>query len=125
METAVLKALAEERRLRMVELLLRKERCVRALARELGISESAASQHLKVLREAGLLTGVKRGYFTHYEVDREVLRRLAGELAALAELEREHPCRGGRGCGCRENHGGRCVSGGAPCRGEQEGRRDD
>ena len=67
METAVLKALAEERRLRMVELLLRKERCVRALARELGISESAASQHLKVLREAGLLTGVKRGYFTHYE----------------------------------------------------------
>ena len=61
METAVLKALAEERRLRMVELLLRKERCVRDLARELGISESAASQHLKVLREAGLLTGVKRG----------------------------------------------------------------
>ena len=86
METAVLKALAEERRLRMVELLLRKERCVRDLARELGISESAASQHLKALREAGLLTGVKRGYFTHYEVDREVLRRLAGELAALAEL---------------------------------------
>ena len=41
METAVLKALAEERRLRMVELLLRKERCVRALARELGISRGS------------------------------------------------------------------------------------
>ena len=47
------------------------------------------SQHLKVLREAGLVTGEKRGYYTHYMVNREPIRQTAGELEHIAEQDRE------------------------------------
>ena len=48
-----LKALSDENRLLILRLLGRRDYCVRALARQLGISQAAVSQHLKVLREAG------------------------------------------------------------------------
>jgi ArsR family transcriptional regulator len=87
--TLVLKAIADETRLKTITLLLRHNYCVRALARKLELSESGVSQHLKVLREAGLLTGQKKGYFMHYDVRRDILHTLAGEIEALARIERE------------------------------------
>jgi len=87
--SVVLKALGDETRLKIVKLLLKHNYCVRALARKLEISESAVSQHLKVLREAGLLKGEKRGYFMHYDVDRNLLKELAAQFKELAEIERE------------------------------------
>lgn len=86
---ALLKAIADDTRLNLVKLLLRHSYCVGALARRLGLTEAAVSQHLKVLREAGLLHGEKHGYFRHYEVDREKLRMLAAELQELAAVQRE------------------------------------
>ena len=61
----VLKAIADETRMSILKLLLRHNYCVRALANELNLTEATISQHLKVMREAGLLTGEKRGYFMH------------------------------------------------------------
>ena len=87
----ILKALAEENRMRIITLLLEHPYCVRALAKKLDISEAAVSQHLKILREAGLLAGEKRGYFMHYSVDREALRALARELDRLADMGRKAP----------------------------------
>jgi len=88
-KTLILKALADETRMKILTLLLRHQYCVRALAGELGISEAAVSQHLKILREAGLLTGEKKGHFMHYDVSRDLLHELAGEIEALAGLERQ------------------------------------
>ena len=85
----ILKAIADNTRLQIVVLLLKQYYCVGALARKLNLTEAAISQHLKVLREAGLVRGEKRGYFVHYEVEREQLRLLAKELAELAAIERE------------------------------------
>ncbi len=85
----VLKAIADETRMNILKLLLRHNYCVRALANELGLAEATISQHLKVLREAGLLVGEKRGYFMHYSVERSVLLELAKEIEALAAIERE------------------------------------
>ncbi len=85
----VLKAIADETRMNILTLLLRHNYCVRALANELGLTEATISQHLKVLREAGLLAGEKRGYFMHYTVDRMVLRELAKEIEALAAIEQK------------------------------------
>lgn len=86
----VLKAVADETRMKVITLLLKHNYCVRALARKLEISEAGISQHLKVLREAGLLKGEKKGYFMHYEVNREVLHELAQEFESLAAIEREN-----------------------------------
>jgi ArsR family transcriptional regulator len=62
---------------------------VGGLARTLGISEAAVSQHLKVLKDTGLVRGVKHGYFMHYQVDRSVLNGLADALAVMTETQRD------------------------------------
>ena len=81
-----LKTLADETRLNLVKLLLTHDLCVGALAKRLAVSEAAVSQHLKQLREAGLVKGEKRGYWTHYTVEKEKLHELAGLLRGLTEL---------------------------------------
>ncbi|MEF8823149.1 MAG: metalloregulator ArsR/SmtB family transcription factor [Desulfohalobiaceae bacterium] len=81
----VLKALAHETRWRMIELLLGHSLCVGALAQALGVTEAAASQHLQILRKAGLVRGEKRGYWTHYLVQTEELKSLGKELSELPE----------------------------------------
>ena len=123
---AVLKAVADETRMKILTLLLKHNYCVRALARNLELSEATVSQHLKVLREAGLLAGEKMGYFMHYDVDRNALRKLAGELGALVAIERSacSPETGGckpaelKKCHVRDDRSSR-IHVKARCRGEQ------
>ena len=83
-----LKALADEKRLKILHMLVVNDLCVGALAHRLGISKPAVSQHLQILRKAGLIKGEKRGYWTHYSVDRGALARVASELNALARTEK-------------------------------------
>ena len=105
MNTAHLyRALADDTRRSIITLLLGHNYCVSELARVLAISESAVSQHLKILKEADLLTGERRGYYMHYDIDREKLRALAQEIADLADLDRQ-PCNKPQemenACGCQ------------------------
>ena len=79
-----LKALSDETRLRLLCLLLSQGLCGRALARQLGVSEAAVSQHLKILKEAGLVEGEKRGYWIHYSVHNEALEEIIRELERMA-----------------------------------------
>ena len=62
----VLKALGEPMRLKIYQSLLERKHCVRSLSKKFGISESAISQHMKIMREADLVYGEKFGYHTHY-----------------------------------------------------------
>lgn len=80
----LLKALGDESRFRILQLLLSQDLCVGALARRVGLSKPAVSQHLQVLRKAGLIRGEKRGYWTHYMVDRDALLDLARQIADMA-----------------------------------------
>ena len=102
-KTTVLKAIADETRMKILTLLLRHNYCVRALARKLKLSEATISQHLKVLREADLIVGEKRGYFMHYDVKRAVLHELAAEIDALAAIERKACTPQDGGCNPEEN----------------------
>lgn len=81
----ILGPLSEETRYNLVKLLLNHDYCVSALAKKLNLSKSAVSQHLKVLRNAGIVKGNKRGYFMHYHVDRDVLKYVAQEIIKLSE----------------------------------------
>ena len=80
------KALGDETRLRLVSLLAQQEPgralCVGRLARELGVTPSAVSQHLRVLKDLGLVHVQRGGYRLHYFLDSErlaVYRRLIRE----------------------------------------------
>ena len=54
--------------------------CVNALAHNLGVSQSAVSQHLRVLRQAGLVNGARRGSFMHYSLDQDGLKKYRDAL---------------------------------------------
>jgi len=81
-----LKALADEKRFRILQLLGAGDLCVGALAGRLGVSKPAVSQHLKIMREAGLVKGEKRGYWVHYMVDKNALMQIAEKLQKLSEM---------------------------------------
>jgi len=91
LDDKVLKALMEPTRFRLLSMMANRAYCVRVLALRSGLSESAVSQHLKVLREAGLVYGEKRGYYTHYAVDKPALAGVVAEFQALLE-QRQQPC---------------------------------
>ena len=80
------KTLGDSNRLNIIKILLRNDLCVGALARLLGLSEPALSKHLKLLREAGLVRGEKRGYWTHYAVEKDALRQIAKELSEMTDV---------------------------------------
>ena len=80
----ILKALADENRFRILKMLLAHDLCVGALANRLNISTAAVSQHLQVLRKAGLVRGEKRGYFTHYAVEKNILREIADGFTEMS-----------------------------------------
>ena len=78
-----LKAIADENRMKILTMLLGGDFCVGALAGQLNISKPAVSQHLKILRKAGLIKGEKRGYWTHYTVERQVIAEISDQLRKL------------------------------------------
>jgi rhodanese-related sulfurtransferase len=87
------KALASGRRIELVDVLANGERNVEALAGEVGLSVANTSQHLQVLRQAGLVATRREGTSVHYRLagpEGFELWRTLRTLAAsrLAEVER-------------------------------------
>ena len=69
----LLKVLSVGTRVRIIQLLKGRALCVNALACRLDVTQGAVSQHLRVLRDAGLVVAEKRGYHVHYRVNEESL----------------------------------------------------
>jgi rhodanese-related sulfurtransferase/DNA-binding transcriptional ArsR family regulator len=87
------KALASGRRIELLDVLANGERTVEALAGEVGLTVANTSQHLQILRQAGLVASRREGTSVHYRLaGPEVfeLWRTLRTLAAsrLAEVER-------------------------------------
>lgn len=79
------KALGEPNRLRILAHLRAGEACVCEVQEALDIPANLLSHHLKVLREAGLVTGTRRGRWIDYRVDPTNLALLAAVLGEAAE----------------------------------------
>ncbi|WP_435597334.1 ArsR/SmtB family transcription factor [Streptomyces anulatus] len=80
----VIRALGDPLRLRIVTLLARETLCTTHLVEETGAKQTNLSNHLKVLREAGLVETEPCGRFTYYRLRPEVLAGLSEQFAALA-----------------------------------------
>ena len=79
----VFRVLSVDTRVRIVQLLRERALCVNALAARLDVTPAAVSQHLRVLRDASLVTPDKRGYYVHYQINEKTLaawKKLADEL---------------------------------------------
>ncbi|MDQ3563556.1 MAG: metalloregulator ArsR/SmtB family transcription factor [Pseudomonadota bacterium] len=64
----VLRALADETRLRILESLLVREKCVGDLVEQIGKQQPHMSHHLRILREAGLIEGIREGQRVCYRI---------------------------------------------------------
>jgi ArsR family transcriptional regulator, arsenate/arsenite/antimonite-responsive transcriptional repressor len=77
----IAKALADPRRMQVLEVIAGEEECpCQRLREEFPISKATISHHLKELVRAGLIDAHKDGQFLHCEVRREVLEAYAAEL---------------------------------------------
>jgi rhodanese-related sulfurtransferase/DNA-binding transcriptional ArsR family regulator len=79
------KALASPGRLELLELLAQGPRTVEALAKESSLSIANASQHLQVLRQAGLVESEKHGLFVEYRLAGTEVFALSQALRVVAE----------------------------------------
>ena len=86
----IFKVLAVETRVRIIDLLKSKGPLgVKNIAELVGITPAAISQHLKILRQSGLVRSERKGYWIPYSIDEEALencRQILNEVCT---------------CGCR------------------------
>ncbi|MFJ9041804.1 ArsR/SmtB family transcription factor [Streptomyces sp. NPDC102406] len=88
-DTDLMRVLADPLRLRIVTLLARETLCTTHLVEETGAKQTNLSNHMKVLREAGLVDTEPCGRFVYYRLRPEVIETLAGSFAELATTARE------------------------------------
>jgi len=74
------KALGQETRLKLFLALARGELCVCQLEHAFNVSQSAISQHLRVLRDAGLVTAERRAQWVFYRASVDELDELLSGL---------------------------------------------
>jgi DNA-binding transcriptional ArsR family regulator len=81
--TDIARALADPTRLKIIALLGRGDYCVNALTRLMNMTQPAVSQHLKVLKTAGLVTPVKKGYWVHYALNQRAVEPFLTQIKKL------------------------------------------
>ena len=67
----IFKALCDENRIRIMKLLRTGEKCACKMLEELNISQPTLSHHMKILCDAGIVTGRKEGKWMHYSISAE------------------------------------------------------
>lgn len=80
---SVLRALADDTRLRALRLIAERPRSTQELAPLVGVTEAARSKHLRVLAEAGLLDRRREGYYVLYRLVPEQVAAVAPGLGAF------------------------------------------
>ena len=89
-QAALFAALADPTRLKLFKLLCQQRTpdalCVNALAALLGVTQSAVSQHLRVLKGIGLVKGERRGHHIHYFINQEAMEQCQSLLSAVLTI---------------------------------------
>jgi DNA-binding transcriptional ArsR family regulator len=79
----IFKLFSDKARVRIVQVLKRRAMCVTELTSQLGITHSATSQHLRVLRDARLVKFQKEGLHVYYHLDEQNIERLHKTIGKL------------------------------------------
>ncbi|MFF4353713.1 ArsR/SmtB family transcription factor [Streptomyces sp. NPDC001530] len=87
-DTDLMRVLGDPLRFQIVALLAKETLCTTHLIEETGAKQTNLSNHLKVLREAGVVETEPCGRFTYYRLKPDVIASLAGHFVDLAETAR-------------------------------------
>ena len=85
----VIKALGDSTRLRIIKLLASNtvdSICVSDLAKRIGITQQATSQHIKILKMVGILEPNKKGLYVYYNINLSNFRKIKDDLDHLFEM---------------------------------------
>ena len=86
------KLLSVDKRIEIIEMLKNEALNVSSMADALKITQSAVSQHLRVLKSAGLVRDERRGYWIYYSLDTEALEKCRQRLNRICS------------CGCMDGN---------------------
>ena len=81
--TRQFQALSDETRLQIIDMLRKRERCVCDLTEVLDSGQSRLSFHLKVLKDAGLVTDRREGRWSYYEINPDTFAQLEEFVGGL------------------------------------------
>jgi len=88
------KVLGVDTRVKIIDLLKSKGPLgANKIAAVLGITPAAVSQHLKILRQAGLVRNERKGYWIPYSIDEEALENFAHVLSEVCTCGCKDACR--------------------------------
>ncbi len=90
------KVLSVGARVEIIRLLKGRALCVNALAARLKVTAGAVSQHLRVMRDAGLVIDEKRGYYVHYRLNEKTLAKWRRRIDELLATGSSQPCQGAK-----------------------------
>ncbi len=96
---ALFHALSDGTRLAILEMLRGGERCVCELQDELDAAQSRLSFHLKVLREAGLVSDRKEGRWSYYQIVPGALAEVHDLAVGMQPRKGALPIRAAKCCG--------------------------
>lgn len=88
----VFKALCDERRQRILELLHSGEKCACVLIDEMGMPQSSLSYHMKILCDSGIVTSRKEGKWTHYQISRQGSEKAIELLKEITSVSEHGDC---------------------------------
>lgn len=97
----ICKALSDENRLRIIEMLTKGEKCGCDLLDQLHITQPTLSHHMKVLEGCGLVSSYKEGKWNHYSINCDRFREFKDYINGIS-------------C-CQEVQDGNCCSGSSCC----------
>ncbi|MCI5480327.1 MAG: metalloregulator ArsR/SmtB family transcription factor [Lachnospiraceae bacterium] len=83
----VFKALCDERRQRILELLHGGEKCACVLIDEMGMPQSSLSYHMKILCDSGIVISREEGKWTHYQISRQGSEKAIELLKQITAVE--------------------------------------
>lgn len=85
----IFKALCDERRLKILELLKTGEKCACVLIDNMNIGQSALSYHMKILCDSGIVISRQEGKWTHYKLCPAGSEHAVSRLLFLTKQENE------------------------------------
>jgi len=79
----IFKALSVNSRIQIIKLIRDKKLCVNAITNKLGVSQSAVSQHLKVLKECNLVVSDRYGSIVHYQLNKNKIGEFKNAISII------------------------------------------
>lgn len=89
----ILKAIADETRLKIIDMLSCEEMCANDILEEFKISQSTLSYHMKILSDAGIVIGVREGAWMRYNLNKKKAEGLISFIGYITNEKENCICR--------------------------------